>query len=139
MQLLRVNATLQWVGTRTTMGFVAACRELKLTAEAETWSGLNATIAEILDDFFRARLQDGALDETLKQLGWPLSVAAAADASAVRFDVPFNVKVTASPEPPIEAKPESTPSPPSSDPNPAMKELERSLRDGNDFGKFKFR
>lgn len=91
MQVVHINAKLDWQCVRTPRGMVvAACDPLAITLEADDEYELNSLINETLQELFRDLLEEGEFEKFLRDRGWTPSTTVAPGVP-VRFDVPFRI------------------------------------------------
>ncbi|SRR6266446_2864554 len=99
MMLVRIDAQLGWEVARDQRSdrWVALCRMLGITAEAETWEKLVGMIAEEINELMRDLLADGELATFLKDRGWQSSaetpIPLVIPPEGIMFDVPMNIQV----------------------------------------------
>ncbi len=76
-----------------TGAWVGICDALKLTAEGETWEDLNRIVAEIVNDLFVNLLQEGRLEEFLRNHGWATlgEIPRPPDHERLVFDIPSRI------------------------------------------------
>lgn len=72
--------------------WVGKCDPLGVTAQAETFSELVNTSAEVIDVLLRDLLESGELDQFLRERGWqPISPIPRRSTPGLRFDIPMNM------------------------------------------------
>lgn len=87
-----VQGQLQWEFWRTEAGtFLAGCRPLKLTLEAERFGELLEDIELALDALLKEMFRTNDFDRFLRERGWIVQGPIPAQLNDVRFDVPFEV------------------------------------------------
>lgn len=89
-----VEAQLAWRAFRTPRNiWVAVCDPLKLTVEGGTWGELNENIQEAMDAVMTDLLEDGELEQFLREHGWrPVGpIPPRLPDEGIRFDLPTKV------------------------------------------------
>ena len=74
---------------------VGICQSLAITVQSETWVSLLEDIAQTLNLLFADLLEDGELDEFLRDRGFRLLDALPAKPDDAWFDIPFSPTMTA--------------------------------------------
>ena len=69
--IIRIHTTMNWCSERSKedSGWVGVCKQLGVTMEAETLEELHSLAPETMEFLFLDLLQDGKLEEFLKQRG----------------------------------------------------------------------
>lgn len=89
LQLVRIEANLQWQCAPAGEHWIGVCDPLKLTVQANTYGELLDDISNTLDAVFKDLLQTRELENFLRDHGWTLIGPFPHSLRNVRFDVPF--------------------------------------------------
>jgi predicted nucleic acid-binding protein len=86
----QISAKINWRVTREphAQRWIGVCDPLKVTAEAETWAELCQVINEIHNELFRDLLEEGQLEQFLRQHGWKPVAPLPSRTANVVFDIP---------------------------------------------------
>ena len=89
---IRIHATMDWRAERSREdgGWVGICKQLGITTEAETLDELHSLAPEAMELLFLDLLQDGELEEFLKQKGWEYSKEGV-DVPEPEFHIPWQL------------------------------------------------
>lgn len=100
MQIVRLEGRVPWRSflDRSSGQWIAICKPLKLTVQAETWGELNESIRETLDAIFRDLLVSGDLKKFLREQGWQPMTPIPTRPEGVRFDIPWKIIEQATPD-----------------------------------------
>lgn len=89
---IRIYATMDWRAERSEEdgGWVGVCKQLGITTEAETLDELHSLAPEAMEFLFLDLLEDGELEEFLKQKGWKYS-REGVDTPGPKFHIPWQL------------------------------------------------
>lgn len=89
-RVVHIEGETNWFVSTTKSGtFMAACPSLKLVLEADTYAELSRTVEEGLGLLFEDLLEDGELEQFLRERSWRLRDPLPDDHAGLCFDIPF--------------------------------------------------
>lgn len=91
--IVQIQALLQWEYYQDPKSsrWIAVCKPLAITLEADTHTELRENIEDALRLFMRSVFEDGQFERFLQERGWKAKVPQNVDASDLRFDVPIEL------------------------------------------------
>jgi len=93
---ITIQGNVTWTWNRTRRGsYIAVCRPIGQTVQAERWAELLESIDEVLGSTFKELLSTGDFERFLKERGWSCGpIPTPRIRRNLRFEMPFNLKGT---------------------------------------------